>query len=82
MKYINTLKEDLTFIEAIQEFENGNVIRSYISECAYYKNRDTGDIYKTKIYFSDKEIKTFKLIKLDEEVWNSGEVQGKWNVLG
>lgn len=82
MKYINTLKEDLTFIEAIQEFENGNVIRSYISECAYYKNRDTGDIYKAKIYFSDKEIKPFKLIKLDEEVWNSGEVQGKWNVLG
>ncbi|MFH0334722.1 hypothetical protein [Clostridium perfringens] len=31
MKYINTLRENLTFIEAIQEFENGNVIRSYIS---------------------------------------------------
>ena len=81
MKYINTLRENLTFTEAIQEFENGNIIRSYISECAYYKNHDIGDIYKTKIYFSDSKIKPFKLIKLDEEVWNSGEIQGKWNVL-
>lgn len=83
MKYIKTEKEDLTFKEAIQYFFNGCIVRSYISECAYYIN-ENDDIYTSHIGYCDENFYDFdfRMIKLDEEVWNSGEIQGKWNLLG
>lgn len=83
MKYIKTEKEELEFSEAIKEFTKGKIIRSYISEHAYYQD-EYDDIYTAQIKYYDKDILKcdFTMIKLDEEVWSSGEIQGKWNVLG
>lgn len=83
MKYIKTEKEELNFFEAIKDFSKGKIIRSYISENAYYQDENE-DIYTTHIGFCAEGVLEcdFSMIKLDEEVWNSGEIQGKWNVLG
>ena len=83
MKYIKTEKEELSFNEPIKEFFKGKIIRSYISENAYYQD-ENDNIYTTHIgYCSEYVLEcNFSMIKLDEEVWNSGEIQGKWNVLG
>lgn len=81
MKNIGIIKEDLNFLEAVEEFEKGHIIRSYITEYAYYKDRKTNDIYRMKVVSYEESTKEFKLIKLDENMWSSGEVQGKWNVL-
>lgn len=82
MKHIKTEKEELSFKDAISDFFKGKIIRSYMSEMAYYIDENE-DIYTTQIRFSDKDVieADFRMIKLDDEVWNSGEVQGKWNVI-
>ena len=82
MKHIETIKEEVSFVEASEYLINGYVIRSYISEYAYIMDKYS-DIYTTEVGFCDKEIVPFhfRMIKLDEEVWNSGEVQGLWNVI-
>lgn len=83
MKYIKTEKEELSFKEAVIEFIGGKIIRSYISEAAYYID-ENDDIYTSNIGYSNTEFLEcdFSMIKLDQEVWNSAEIQGKWNVLG
>lgn len=83
MKYIKTEKEELTFKEAVEYFSSGCIIRSYISEHAYYID-ENDDIYTAFIGYCDKGFYDydFRMIKMDEEVWNSGEIQGAWNMLG
>lgn len=83
MLYIKTKKDSIVFGEAIRDLGEGNIIRSLVSGQSYYMD-EYDDIYTAWIDYCDKEIhkESYYLIKLDECLWTSGEVQGKWCVLG
>lgn len=83
MLYIKTKKDSIVFGEAIRDLGEGNIIRSLVSGQSYYMD-EYDDIYTNYIDYCDKEIykDSYCLVKLDECLWTSAEVQGKWCVIG